>query len=84
MKSVVLTNLKVSGKDPQLSWPAPPAIRNGAILVALSLLSAGSLMYAGGSGDARANQSASETQVGPGSRTHVAGSEAAVLKPTQQ
>jgi hypothetical protein len=78
----VLTNLKVSGKDPRLSWPAPPANRNGAILVALSLLSAGSVMYAGGSGDARANQPASETRVGHGPRAHVAGSGAAVLKPT--
>jgi hypothetical protein len=52
----VLTDLKASGKDPRLSWPTPPANRNGAILVALSLLLAGSLMYAGGAGDARANQ----------------------------
>jgi hypothetical protein len=73
-EALVLTNLKASGKDPRLSWPAPPAIRNGAILVALSLLSAGSLMYAGGSGDARANQLASETRVGPWPRAHVAGS----------
>jgi hypothetical protein len=78
----VLTNLKVRGKDPRLSWHAPRANRNGAILVALSLLSAGSLMYAGGSGDARANQPASETRVGPGPHAPVAGSGAAVLKPT--
>ncbi len=71
-EALVLTNLKASGKDPRLSWPAPPVIRNGAILVALSLLSAGSLMYAGGSGDARANQPASEPRAGPGLRAHVA------------
>jgi hypothetical protein len=81
-EALVLTNLKASGKDPRLSWPAPPVIRNGAILVALSLLSAGSLMYAGGSGDARANQPASGTRVGPWPRAHVAGSGGAVLKPT--